>query len=224
MKRETLRKLVNIIFHAIAKIEFVGGENIPAQGGIILATNHISRLDVPLLFLNPTRPDITALVTDKYQRYAFFRWFTQTAEGIWIDRTKADFAAFRLAAEVIQAGKALGIAPEGTRSDTACLLEAKEGTALLAIRTNTPVVPVAIAGTEVAINQFKHLRRPHLVTRFGAPIPPPTLTREDRAVGLQRYTDEIMCQMAAMLPPSYRGFYANHPRLKEILSVDPHHG
>jgi len=220
MKRETLQKLVQIVFHAIAKIEFVGGENVPAQGGIILATNHMSRLDIPLLFLNPTRPDITALVTDKYQNYAFFRWFTETAEGIWIDRSKADFAAFRLAAEVIQAGKALGIAPEGTRSDTASLLEAKEGTALLAVRTNTPVVPVAIAGTENAVDQFKRLRRPHLVTRFGSPIPPPILTREDRGVALKGYTDEIMCQMAAMLPPSYRGFYADHPRLKEILGAD----
>ena len=224
MKRETLRKLVNIVFHAIAKLEFVGGENIPAHGGIILATNHMSRLDIPLLFLNPPRSDITALVTDKYQSYPFFKWFTETAEGIWIDRTKADFAAFRLAAEVIQAGKALGIAPEGTRSDTASLLEAKEGTALLAIRTNTPVVPVAIAGSENAVSQFKRLRRPHIVTHFGAPIPPPVLTRENREAALQRYTDEIMCQMAAMLPPSYHGFYAGHPRLKEILSAGPTSG
>jgi len=224
MKRETLRKLVHIVFHAIAKIEFIGGENIPAKGGIILATNHMSRLDIPLLFLIPSRPDITALVTDKYQSYPFFRWFTQTAEGIWIDRTKADFAAFRLAAEVIQAGKALGIAPEGTRSTTASLLEAKAGTALLAVRTNTPVVPVAIAGTENAVSQFKRLRRPHIVTRFGVPIPPPALTRENREAALQRYTDEIMCQMAAMLPPSYRGFYADHPRLKEILGIEPNRG
>ena len=224
MKRQTLQKLVRIVFHAIAKIEFTGEENIPAQGGIILATNHMSRLDIPLLFIIPARPDITALVTDKYQSYPFFRWFTETAEGIWIDRTKADFTAFRQAAEVIQAGKALGIAPEGTRSDTASLLEAKEGTALLAIRTNTPVVPVAIAGTENAVSQFKRLRRPHIVTRFGAPIPPPTLTREDRAAALKNYTDEIMCQMAAMLPPSYHGFYANHPRLKEILGVNPDGG
>ena len=208
-----------LLFHAIAKLEFVGGENIPAQGGIILATNHMSRLDIPLLFLNPPRPDITALVTDKYQSYPFFKWFTETAEGIWIDRTKADFTAFRQAAEVIKAGKALGIAPEGTRSDTASLLEAKEGTALLAIRTNTAVVPVAIAGSENAVSQFKRLRRAHIVTHFGVPIPPPTLTRENREAALQRFTDEIMCQMAAMLPPSYHGFYAGHPRLREILSA-----
>lgn len=224
MKRETLRKLLKIIFPAIAQIEYAGIENIPARGGIILATNHMSRLDIPLLFLNPVRPDITALVTDKYKSHRFIDWFTRTAEGIYIDRTKADFAAFRQAAEVIEAGKALGIAPEGTRSTSASLQEAKEGTALLAVRTNTAVMPVAIAGTEVAVDQFKQLRRPHLVTHFGVPIPPPRLERDDREAALKRYTDEIMCQMAAMLPPSYRGFYANHPRLIEILGANPSHG
>ena len=218
MKRATLQKLVDSVFHLIARIEFVGAEKVPAQGGIIMATNHMSRLDIPLLFLNPTRPDITALVTDKYQQYWFFRWFTRTAEGIWIDRTKADFTAFRQAAEVLKAGKALGIAPEGTRSTTGSLLEAKSGTALLAMRTGFPVVPVAITGTESAVSHFKHLRRPRLVTYFGQPIPPPPLTRDDRDAALQRYTDEIMCQMAALLPPQYHGFYAGHPRLKEILA------
>ena len=85
-------------------------------------------------------------------------------------------------------------------------------------------MPVAIAGTEVAVDQFKQLRRPHLVTHFGVPIPPPRLERDDREAALKRYTDEIMCQMAAMLPPSYRGFYANHPRLIEILGANPSHG
>ncbi len=219
MKRATLQKLVRFLLNRIARVEFVGAENIPTTGGIILATNHMSRIDIPLLFLNPTRPDITALVTDKYQDYAFIRWFTNTAEGIWIDRSKADFTAFRLAAEIIKAGKALGIAPEGTRSTSASLLEAKEGTALLAVRTNTAVVPTGIAGTELAVSSFKRLRRPRLVTYFGKPIPPPVLSRENRAAVLQAYTDEIMCQMAAMLPPSYRGFYADHPRLKEILAA-----
>ncbi|MDO8942434.1 MAG: lysophospholipid acyltransferase family protein [Desulfobacterales bacterium] len=219
MKRETLQKLVDVIFHVIADIRFVGAENIPAQGGIILATNHMSRLDIPLLFLNPTRPDITALVADKYKSQAFFRWFTQTSGGIWIDRSKADFNAFRQAADVLKAGTALGIAPEGTRSEIGALLEAKAGTALLAVRTRIAVVPVAIEGSEVAISKLKHLRRPRLVTHFGKPIPPPELTRDDRDAVMQRYTDEIMCQIAAMLPPKYHGFYAAHPRLKEILST-----
>ena len=106
MKRETLQKLVHIALHTLAKMEFFGVENIPPTGGLILATNHMSRLDIPLLFDIPIRPDITALVTDKYQAYPFFRWFTETAGGIWNDRTKADCTAFRLAASAIQAGKA----------------------------------------------------------------------------------------------------------------------
>jgi len=165
------------------------------------------------------RPDITALVTDKYQSYAFFRWFTNTAGGIWIDRTQADFGAFRQAVEVIKAGQALGIAPEGTRSTTASIQEGKEGTALLAVRTRTAVVPVAIEGTEVAVDQMKRLRRPRVVIHFGKPLPPPELSRDNREEIMQRFTVEIMCQMAAMLPPSYHGFYSNHPRLKEILGT-----
>ena len=217
MKRKTLQRLVRIIIHIIAKVEFYGTENVPASGGVILATNHMSRIDIPLLFANPVRPEITALVTNKYQDYAFIRWFTNTAEGVWLDRTKADFTAFRQAAEIIQAGKSLGIAPEGTRSDNASLIEAKVGTALLAVRTGAPVVPVAITGTEMAVARFKHLQRAHLVAHFGKPLPPPALSRDNREAELQRYTDEIMCQIAALLPSSYRGFYAEHPRLKEIL-------
>ena len=218
MKRETLQKLAHIALRALTRIEFLGVENIPPTGGVILATNHMSRLDIPIMFTNPARPDITALVTDKYQDYPIFRWFTQTAGGIWIDRTKADFTAFRLAAEAIRAGKALGIAPEGTRSENRALIEGKSGTALLAMRTGAPVIPVAITGAELAIDCWKHLRRPRLVTRFGRPLILPPLPRDDRATGLQRYTDEIMCQIAALLPPEYRGFYAAHPRLVEILN------
>ena len=218
MQRETLRKLVIFLLRTLTRMEFSGAENIPASGGVILATNHMSRLDIPLLFANPTRPDITALVTDKYQNYAFFRWFTITAGGIWIDRTKADFTAFRLAADVLQAGRPLGIAPEGTRSENRALLEGKSGTALLALRTGMPVIPTAISGSELAVDQWKRLRRPKLKATFGKPLLLPPLTREDRDAALQRATDEIMCQIAVLLPPSYHGFYANHPRLLELLA------
>lgn len=217
MKRETLRKLVHIALRTLAKVEFKGAENIPPSGGVIFATNHMSRIDIPLLFDNPVRPDITALVTDKYQSYAFFRWFTKTAGGIWIDRTKADFTAFRQAAEVLQAGRALGIAPEGTRSENRALIEGKSGTALLALRTGMPVIPVAIEGSEMAVDRWKRLRRAHMITHFGKPLLLKPLERDEREAGLQRYTDEIMCQIAALLPPQYYGFYAAHPRLQEIL-------
>jgi 1-acyl-sn-glycerol-3-phosphate acyltransferase len=217
MKRETLQRLVRLGIKALTVTEFIGVENIPASGGVILATNHLSRIDIPLLFTIPVRPDITALVTDKYQNYAFFKWFTITAGGIWIDRTKADFTAFRIAADVIAEGRALGIAPEGTRSEGQ-LLEGKSGTVLLALKTGVPVLPVGISGTEACNTEWKHLRRPHLTVKIGCEMRFAPLERETREAQLQQYTTEIMCQIAALLPEKYHGFYRGHPRLKEILA------
>ena len=216
MRRETLQRLVCWFIKTLTSTEFVGVEYIPTSGGVILATNHMSRIDIPLLFTIPARPDITALVTDKYQNYPFFKWFTITAGGIWIDRTKADFTAFRLAAEAIEAGRALGIAPEGTRSEGQ-LLEGKSGTALLALKTGVPVLPVGIAGTETCNTAWKHLRKPHLVVRIGPPLTFAPLERSTRDAQLQQYTTEIMCQIAAVLPEKYHGFYRGHSRLQQIL-------
>lgn len=217
MKRETLKKIIHFLLDRFTLVEYRGTENIPPSGGVIIATNHNSRIDIPLLFANPVRPDITALVADKYQGNAFFRWFTLTAGGIWLDRSKADFTAFRIAAEVINEGRALGIAPEGTRSN-GNLLQGKAGTVLLAIRTGVPVVPVGISGSDTAFAELRRFRRPTLIVTFGPPLTFPSIPRgEDRDATLQRYTDEIMCQIAVLLPPRYHGFYKDHPRLKQLL-------
>jgi len=131
MKRETLRSILSAVVNRVVDLEYCGTENLPREGGFIVATNHMSQADSLLLFLNPVRDDITALVADKYKKYPFFKWLLDSAGVVWLDRGQADFAAFRLAAGEIKAGKALGIAPEGTRSRTGQLLEGKPGTALL---------------------------------------------------------------------------------------------
>ncbi len=218
MKRETLQRIMQWGIKNLTVSEFMGLENVPTKGGIIVATNHMSRIDIPLLFTLPVRPDITALVTDKYQSYPFFKWFAITAGGIWIDRTKADFTAFRQAAEVIAAGIALGIAPEGTRSEGE-LLEGKSGTVLLALKTGVPVIPLGISGTETCNDEWKHLRKPHLTVRIGPALNFTPLERERRDEQLQEYTTELMCQIAALLPEKYRGFYRGHPRVNEILTA-----
>ncbi len=218
MKRETLQRIMRWGIKNLTVSEFIGLENVPASGGIIVATNHMSRIDIPLLFSLPARPDITALVTDKYQNYPFFKWFAITAGGIWIDRTKADFTAFRMSAEALADGRALGIAPEGTRSEGQ-LLEGKSGTVLLALKTGAPVIPVGISGTETCNGAWKHLRRPHLTVRIGPALTFAPLERERRDEQLQEYTTELMCQIAALLPEKYHGFYHGHPRVKELIKI-----
>ena len=220
MKRETLQSIFRFLLTRLARVEFCGLEHLPPSGPIIVATNHMSRMDTLYLFINPARPDITALVADKYQKYPVFNWILNTAGIIWLDRSKADFGAFRLAVDVLKGGVSLGIAPEGTRSTTGQLQAGKQGTALLALKAGVPVVPVGISGSEEYFRRLLTLRRPNLRLTFGPAIHLPPLDRDNREESLQKMTDEIMCRIAILLPEKYWGYYHDHPRLKEMLA-DP---
>ncbi len=216
MDRQKLQKVFDFLIHALTRPEFHGVEHVPPEGGIILATNHMSRMDTLLLFINPARKDVTALVADKYQKYPLFAWILRTGGIIWLDRENADFGALRAAVEVLKKGIALGIAPEGTRSRTGQLLEGKPGTALVALRAGVPIVPTAIAGTENVFPRIFTLQRPRISVTFGKPFVLPPLDRDRREEQMKRYTEEIMCRIAALLPEKYHGFYRGHPRIREI--------
>jgi 1-acyl-sn-glycerol-3-phosphate acyltransferase len=220
MRRANVRAIIKFIFKILSRIEVIGMENVPVQGGAILSANHLGRLDSALIFTLLERQDATGLVADKYKSKPFFRWLINLVNPIWINRESADFQALREAREYLQKGGLLGIAPEGTRSRTGALIQAKTGVAYLADRAKVPIVPIAITGTEKAFRELGRLHRPLLTVRFGQPFTLPPLDRQDRSAALQRNTDEIMCRIAAMLPPQYRGVYADHPRLKEFLPAE----
>jgi 1-acyl-sn-glycerol-3-phosphate acyltransferase len=208
MKRTTLQHIVRFLIRHLTKTEFIDIENFPLEGGVIVAINHLSHVDTPVLFANPRRPDITALVTTKYQEKPFIKWFTEMAEGIWINRDIADFTAIRLAADALDKGLALGISPEGTRSKDARLQEGKPGTVMLALKSGAPIVPVGITGTEDALKQLMRLRRPRITVRFGEPFTLPEFEPRHRSEELQKWTVILMQRIAALLPESYRGVYA----------------
>lgn len=213
MNRETLRKIILFLLRTLSKVSFSGTEHLPVSGPVIVATNHMSRVDTLLLFINPVRTDITALVADKYLKYPVFSTILKIGGVIWLDRSQADFGAFRKAREVLKEGVALGIAPEGTRSTTGALQEGKPGTAMLAATTQTPVVPVGIAGTDTYFRDLLRLRRPRVHLNFGPPMLLAPLDRGTRDAQLQQYTEDIMVAIAGLLPPRHRGFYHDHPRL-----------
>jgi 1-acyl-sn-glycerol-3-phosphate acyltransferase len=216
MRKKLLRLLVRFLFRLLTRLEIIGLDNIPQQGGCLLAVNHLSRLDPPLVFALARREDVTAMVADNYQKRPFFRWIVNAVDGIWVDREDADFHALRRARDYLKAGHALGIAPEGTRSQTGGLLPGKTGTAYLADKAGVPVVPIGITGTDQAIRRLLRLQRPPIRILFGEPIHLPPLERRSRAEDLERNTEIIMCHIAALLPPEHRGVYADCPRLKEM--------
>ena len=135
-----------------------------------------------------------------------------------MDRDKTDFFALRQALDHLRHGAIVGIAPEGTRSrETSGLLEGKQGAALIAARASVPIIPVGIFGSDKINEQFLRLRRPPVEVCIGEPYSLPEFDRNDRQAWLSKYTDEIMCRIAVLLPTAYRGFYEEHPRLKELL-------
>ncbi len=216
------RYLLVIMVRLIAKMEITGLENLPASGSFILAGNHIGRLDPFLFYSVSNRRDIILLVAEKYQKYAILRWLVKQVNGIFVDRYSADFHALRIVLNRLQKGGVLVIAPEGTRSASGNLLEGRAGTTYLAAKSGLPIVPVAATGTEdaVVMDRLKHFRRLHIRAYVGEPFTLPPLSNKNRGEQIQQGTDEIMCRIAALLPPDRRGVYANHPRLMELLDAE----
>lgn len=217
MNRKQFIALVQFLLKIFAKVEFKGTEFVPKTGGVIITTNHQSRIDTPILAINPARPDISALVAESYRKSLIFRFLLGNTGVIWIDRTQADFKAMRAGIQAIQKGVAMGIAPEGTRSKTGQLMEGKSGAVLLAMKANVPIVPVAIIGTKGALKKIVTLKHPHILVRFGPAYQLTAINPANRETDLVQKTDEIMCRIAALLPEEYQGFYKDHPRTKEIM-------
>jgi len=221
MSRKILRWTLHLIFKLFSDVRVIGQENVPPQGGILLAVNHLSTIDPPLVYVFVPRDDATALIADKYKKVPLYSALVRIVNGIWINREDADFNALRASRAYLQSGGLLGVAPEGTRSRTQALIQAKTGVAYLADKAKVPVLPVAVSGTETAFKQLFRLRRPQITIQFGAPFTLPPVERRNREACLQSNTDEIMCHIAMMLEPKYWGVYAGHPRLKALLANPP---
>jgi 1-acyl-sn-glycerol-3-phosphate acyltransferase len=221
-----VRWLINSLMKLLARVDVEDIENLPATGGYIVVANHLGRMDIPLVYYLLERDDVIILVAEKYRKYGIVRWLVKKVNALWLDRFSSDFKALRNTLERLNAGGVLVIAPEGTRSPTGALIQGKAGAGYLAAKSGLPVVPVAAIGTEDKLvkAELKQLKRMHIQVRVGKPFYLPSLSGRNREAGLQGATDEIMCQIAALLPESYRGVYTDHPRLHELLSASQMEG
>lgn len=219
--RYIIRWLIRRIFNLIAHVKVSGYEHLPTDGSFVIATNHLGIVDVPIAFYALDRWDMFVLIGEKWRNVGLFRWVGKHFNFIFIDRFNPDIKALRRVISLMEKDNILVIAPEGTRSRTGALIEAKPGVSYLATKLNRPIVPVAITGTEdkQLLGNLKRLRRSQVTVTAGPAFMLPPLPREDRDEALNRYTDEIMSHIAALLPERYRGVYADHPRLKELLGT-----
>lgn len=211
--------LIRFVIDLIARVELLGFENIPQNTGFVIATNHLGRLDVALLFY-ALEGDFILPVAEKYEHHWLYGPIGNAMGTIWLDRFNADIGSVREILARMKAGEILVIAPEGTRSKTEALAEGKPGVAYLAMKAGVPVMPVALTGTEdrAVVDRLKRFQKSGIKITVGPAFTLPPVQGRDREAALDRYTDEIMCRIAALLPEKYRGVYAEHPRLKELLA------
>jgi len=207
MHRSILRSILRFLFNILTRLEVHNQENIPLEGPVLLAHNHLSRLDAPLVFMLLLRDDATWLVAHTYRKVPLLNWFVNSIHGIWINRETADLGALKLALVHLRAGGLLGIAPEGYISHSGGLRPAKTGVAYLADKGQARVVPLAISGTDRVFHEMFRLRRARVHVRVGPAFNLPPVERDIRDEALQRNTDEIMHRIAALLPEGYRGVY-----------------
>lgn len=216
MNRQQTFSFLQWAYKHFTKLTLYNEAVLPKEGPFIIALNHMSRIDFPTMLGIERHNELTALVADKYQKYPLFKIIIDGAEMIWIDRSKADFTAMRAALKILKNGHILVISPEGTRSKTGQLIEAKTGVVLLASKAHVPICTMSITGTESFMDAFRHFRKPVLASRFGPPFMLPAIDPDNRDISLQKATDEVMCHIAAMLPKKYWGYYKDNPRIPEL--------
>jgi 1-acyl-sn-glycerol-3-phosphate acyltransferase len=225
MKLKTIRFLIRLLMRLLARVEVHGMENVPATGNFIIASNHLGLVDAFLPFYFLDKNNLFLLVGEKWEKLAILRWLGKRLNFIFVDRFNPDLKAIREVITRMKQGEVLVIIPEGTRSKVGHLIEGKQGVSYLAAKLGYPILPAGITGSfdPIFFGQMKRLKRPHITVNVGPAFHLPPLPTEgpSRDEALKADTDEIMCRIAALLPEAYRGYYSDHPRLRELLKDVP---
>jgi 1-acyl-sn-glycerol-3-phosphate acyltransferase len=208
---EALRNFVKLAFFLVARIHLRGRYNLPKKGPYIIAANHLSWTDIPLV---PAYvPGKVVYMAKEESFHGRLGWLVRFLGAFPVKRGEGDRQAIRAADEQLKQKKVFIIFPEGTRSKSHTLAKAHAGLGMIALRSGAPVIPVAIWGSENALKKFGadvtiSYGKPMLLKPKGAKI-----TRED----IQSATDEVMLQIASMLPTRYRGVYSEGAPVAEVV-------
>jgi 1-acyl-sn-glycerol-3-phosphate acyltransferase len=202
---EAIRFFAIFAFSLVARIRLRTRYNLPRKGPYIVASNHLSWTDIPLV---PLFVPVKVIYMAKEESfYSKVGWLVRFLGAFPVKRGEADRQAIRAAETQLKKGKVFMIFPEGTRSKTHTMAKAHAGLGMIALRSQVPVVPVAIWGSEKALRKFGA----EITISYGEPfvLKPKgnKITRED----INNATEEVMQRIAAMLPPQYRGVYSDLP-------------
>lgn len=190
------------------KIKTTGLEQVPASGPLLVVINHIAFSD-PLVVMSR----LPRLLIPMAKAEIFESWLTgwgmKSGGGIPVHRGEADMHAVKLALQVLKQGGAVLMAPEGTRSPTGQLQPAKDGAAMLALRSNAAILPVGVSGSEQWPHYWQRLHRPPVLVSVGPPFRLQSSSKRPSREEMTALTTALMYQLAAQLPPKYRGSFTD---------------
>ncbi|GAB3604419.1 lysophospholipid acyltransferase family protein [Microbacterium aureliae] len=209
--------VIGPIVKAIFRPWIVGRRNVPATGGAILASNHLSFIDSVILPLMIDRPVAFLAKSDYFTGKGLKGWATRIffkATGqLPIDRSggKASEASLNTGLQVLGGGELLGIYPEGTRSPDGKLYRGRTGIARMALEAGVPVVPVVMVDTDTMMPIGQRIPR---VVRVGVVIGEPLDFSRFAGMESDRYilrsiTDEIMVALQRLGEQEYEDVYAS---------------
>lgn len=195
--------LLRVVFDMFFRGEVRGLDHLPRSGGFLLAANHASFLDPPMIGCQISR-QIAYFARKTLWKGGFSSWWLDTVGTIPVDRDGGqDVSAIKRVLRALKDERGLILFPEGTRTPDGHLQAAKPGVGFIAVKTQVPVVPVRIFGSHEAFGKGRPLRLGTPVTIvFGRPLPP-SFYDEPRA-GKERAqiaSERIMAEIAKLVRP-----------------------
>jgi 1-acyl-sn-glycerol-3-phosphate acyltransferase len=207
------------IFRTICHVDDAELVRIPAHGPLILVGNHVNFLDAPILITHLQPRRVIALVKVETWNNPVLGPLFSLWKSIPIRRGEVDMTAFRESLRVLKEGQMLAVAPEGTRSGHGRLQKGQTGIVPLAIKSGAPILPVAYYGGEHFWHNMRGLSRTPFTIRVGRPFTLKAMSTLPSKEERELMTAEIMYQLAALLPPAYRGYYADMDKARQQYLV-----
>ncbi len=201
-----VRALAWVLTHLVCRYQVSGQEHIPRDGALLVVANHLSWYD-PLLLGAVLPRRVWFYTKAEIFSWPLAGWFARHTGQIPVHRGGADRAALEKALAYLHAGKAVVIFPEGTVERQERMITAHPGVAMLAMRSGVTILPIAHSGTRRVLRSPRWWF-PRVTVRIGTPYVPSIPEGTTRKASLQLITQEIMEQIAQMLPPEQRGVYA----------------
>jgi len=213
---------IKVITEILCRVDGEQLKNIPQSGPLILYSNHVNFLEIPLLASHLENRQFSVLAKTETWKNPILGILFNVWNGIPIRRGEADFAAYQQALEILKNKSILAVAPEGTRSGTGHLQKGLPGIVLLALRSGAPLMPIAHFGGEIFWGNIRKLKRTDFHIAVGNPFRVKSSSNDQHRETRQQITDEIMYQLAALLPPYYRGYYSDlNKATEDFLHFEP---